>query len=141
MALNFPNNPTIGQVYTINDESWQWDGSCWMVVPGPVTYSPVFISNFPPPNPLEGDLWWNNSTGRLCIYYIDADSSQWVSAFQPANQIVEVSPAQVVTALLTTLPEYDNIQAAVGGGVPVGGMFRITGATDSSGIRVVATYS
>ena len=27
-----------------------------------------------------GDLWWNSENGRLYIYFIDADSAQWVTA-------------------------------------------------------------
>jgi hypothetical protein len=76
----------------------------------------------------------------MCVYYVDADSSQWVSITTPPDQVVNVSPTQVVEAFLTLLPAYDNIAAAVGGGVPTGGLFKITGATDYTGIRVVATY-
>ena len=31
MALNFPSNPTVGDIYTINGESWQWNG--WGITP------------------------------------------------------------------------------------------------------------
>jgi len=42
----------------------------------------VDVSETPPGNPSEGDLWWDSSTdsGQLYIYYVDADSSQWVEA-------------------------------------------------------------
>jgi len=29
MALNFPNSPTLGQVYTSGLFSWAWDGTVW----------------------------------------------------------------------------------------------------------------
>jgi len=141
MALNFPQNPTVGQVYTVNGESWIWDGYSWQPATTPISYSPVFIGTFPPTSANNGDLWWNNRTGNMAVYYVDADSAQWVSAFQPKDQIVSLSPEQVVDALMTTLPEYANITQAVANGVPTGGLFKITGATDSSGIRAVATYT
>jgi len=141
MALNFPANPSLNQVYTVGGESWQWDGHCWLPVTGTETYAPVHIGSFPPATPINGDLWWNNSTGRMCIYYTDADSSQWVSAFQPPKPIVEVSADQVVDALLTNLQEFDSIADAIGGGVPIGGLFKITGATDATGIRAAASYT
>jgi hypothetical protein len=141
MALNFPKNPTVGQIYTVNGESWTWDGVCWHNTPAPVTYSPVFIGTFPPSSANAGDLWWNSITGRMCIYYIDADSAQWVSAFQPQDQIVSLDSSQVVDALLTSLPEYANIDSAVANGVPTGGLFKIAGMTGSSAIRVVASYT
>jgi len=29
MAINFPNNPTVGQIYSFGGYSWQWNGSYW----------------------------------------------------------------------------------------------------------------
>jgi hypothetical protein len=29
-ALDFPSSPTVGQVYTANGKSWQWDGVSWI---------------------------------------------------------------------------------------------------------------
>ena len=140
MALNFPGNPTAGEVYTVNGESWQWDGTCWMPVAGVETYAPVYIGTFPPLSPINGDLWWNSATGNMCVYYTDADSSQWVNVNQPPKPIVEVSGAQVVRALLEQLSPYPDIASAYGSGIPVGGMFKVTGATDVTGIRVVSSY-
>jgi hypothetical protein len=31
-ALDFPSSPTIGQTYTANGNSWQWDGSSWNAI-------------------------------------------------------------------------------------------------------------
>ena len=104
------------------------------------TYAPVTISTFAPSSPNQGDLWWNSNTGSMCVYYVDADSSQWVSVTTPPDQVVNVSAEQVVEAFMTLLPAYDNIASAVGGGVPTGGLFKITGSTDYTGIRAVATY-
>ena len=33
-----------------------------------------------PPNAVLGDLWWDSVQGDLNVYYIDSNSSQWVSA-------------------------------------------------------------
>ena len=40
----------------------------------------VTISDTAPIGPTAGDLWWDSVTGKLKIYYTDADSSQWVDA-------------------------------------------------------------
>ena len=29
MAINFPNNPTVGQIYSFGGYSWQWNGTYW----------------------------------------------------------------------------------------------------------------
>lgn len=45
MALNFPDNPTVGTTYTSGDRTWEWDGQKWETLPGtilatlPVTYN------------------------------------------------------------------------------------------------------
>ena len=30
--IDFPNNPSIGQIYSFNDKSWQWDGVKWVAI-------------------------------------------------------------------------------------------------------------
>ena len=140
MALNFPVNPTIGQVYTVGSESWKWDGYCWGVAASAATYAPVFIGQFPPPSPIAGDLWWSSTSGKLCLYYADVDGSQWVSATQVPDMIATVSSAQVVAGFLEELLPYDNITAAVAGGIATGQLFKITGGTTASAIRAVSTY-
>jgi hypothetical protein len=44
MALNFPANPTLDQIYTVGNSSWKWDGTSWnaytVTVSAPV--SPTF---------------------------------------------------------------------------------------------------
>ena len=37
-------------------------------------------STTPPLNPEAGNLWFNSDEGRLYIYYVDTDTSQWVDA-------------------------------------------------------------
>ena len=29
MAIDFPNSPTVGQIFSINDRQWTWDGVSW----------------------------------------------------------------------------------------------------------------
>ena len=29
-AIDFPNNPTLNQVFTSGNKSWQWDGVKWI---------------------------------------------------------------------------------------------------------------
>ncbi len=29
MPINFPINPTIGQTYTYDSKTWEWEGSYW----------------------------------------------------------------------------------------------------------------
>lgn len=29
MAMNFPDNPVVGDIFTSAGRSWRWDGSVW----------------------------------------------------------------------------------------------------------------
>jgi hypothetical protein len=40
----------------------------------------VTVSETPPSSPESGDLWWNSHEGKLKVWYVDVDSSQWVDA-------------------------------------------------------------
>lgn len=40
----------------------------------------ISVSDTAPVSPTSGNLWWDSSVGSLFFYYVDADSSQWVSA-------------------------------------------------------------
>ena len=44
----------------------------------PPSTPPVSVGPNPPQNPIEGNLWWNSSTGVMYIYYVDSNSAQWV---------------------------------------------------------------
>ena len=53
--------------------------------------SETYIGETPPASPVEGDLWWNSSddSGRLYVYYEDANSSQWVEASPQGDTLTE----------------------------------------------------
>jgi hypothetical protein len=87
-AINFPNTPTVGELFTVNDIVWRWDGSFWTgigtAVPGPTGPTgpkgdtgdtgpvstvpgpqgpagpmyPVTISTLAPSGGSDGDLWF-----------------------------------------------------------------------------------
>lgn len=31
-AIDFPSNPTLGQIFTASNKEWQWDGTAWQLV-------------------------------------------------------------------------------------------------------------
>jgi hypothetical protein len=94
MAFDFPSNPTIGQIVTgPGGIQYQWDGVKWIVVSGstPGGGASVTVGPTPPASPAQGYLWWNTNDGNLYIYYIDANSAQWVIA-NAANPYMPEAP-------------------------------------------------
>ena len=80
MAYSFPPSPTVGQIYTSNGRTWKWNGVQWTAtaVSSP-TSAPVYVSVSPPPNPIQGSLWYDSNNSNLNIYYTDLNGSQWIS--------------------------------------------------------------
>ena len=80
MAASFPPNPSVGQLYTSNGRSWLWTGTTWtaQAVTTP-TSAPVYVSVSPPPNPIQGSLWYDSNNNYLNIWYIDLNGGQWIS--------------------------------------------------------------
>lgn len=75
VALNFPTPTAVGQIYTAGVSSWQWDGTAWNIVP---LITPPIADDDAPANPYAGQLWWNALNGNLYVWYVDANSAQWV---------------------------------------------------------------
>ena len=71
-----PDNNTILHAGIVTANEYYGDGSTLTGVGGTVG-----IGTTAPVDPDAGDLWWNNSDGKLAIYYNDHDgspSAQWV---------------------------------------------------------------
>lgn len=80
MATSFPPNPSLGQIYTSNGRTWKWTGTQWtaQAVTTP-TSAPVYVSVSPPPNPIQGSLWYDSNNSYLNIWYKDLNGGAWIS--------------------------------------------------------------
>lgn len=77
MSFNFPDAPTVGQIYP----PFEWDGEKWFMQRKPGSgQAIVFIGDVPPVAPIDGQFWWDSSAGLLYIWYRDVDSAAWVIA-------------------------------------------------------------
>ena len=82
MALNFPNSPTDGQIYTDTPSGnrWVWDSANTVWKSTSTFTQTITVASTAPGSPVVGQLWWNQDYGRLLVYYSDGTSSQWVDA-------------------------------------------------------------
>ena len=53
--------------------------------------SSVTVSATAPSSPQNGDQWFNSNDGSLAVYYVDADTGQWVTVSGPA--VTPIYPA------------------------------------------------
>ena len=104
MPLNFPNSPSLNDEYTFGGSTYVWNGSVWGVKAATVAEG-VHMSDTAPANPNEGDLWWRTNDGRLYIYYVDVDTSQWVEA----NSALTPTGAVTVSSTAPTSPNVGDL--------------------------------
>lgn len=91
MALDFPNSPSIGAIYSGGGGGgmWQWDGAKWESIGVAGASRNVTVSDTAPTTPNPGDMWFDSVGLQLYVYYQDPTSSQWV----PANNLTWLPPS------------------------------------------------
>lgn len=65
MPLDFPSSPTTGDIYTLGDRQWRYNGSAW----DSVGFGPR-LPTAAPASPAEGDMYLDTATD---IAYVRAD--------------------------------------------------------------------
>ena len=84
-----PTGNEIGDMFfnTTNNTMYYWDGSEWVPIANDVTAADIFVGTYaeinaevPEDERRNGFLWWNVEDGTLYIWYIDANTSQFVIA-------------------------------------------------------------
>jgi hypothetical protein len=74
MALDFPANPTDGQIFG----SYVWSSSKSVWQSREESAAPAVVSPLPPESASPGDIWVDSSDGVSYVYYNDGSSSQWI---------------------------------------------------------------
>lgn len=92
MALQFPASPTNGQVY----EDWQYNATTGAWESLPLESATVVTSDTAPPNPEDGDMWYNSTDGTTYVYYVDPNGGQWVEMVAPVTASGYLSPNYVI---------------------------------------------
>ena len=105
--VQFPSNPTVGQIFTTGNLSYQWDGVKWVVIGGPTVPIPppsggAYVGPTAPTNPIAGDLWWDTSVNLLKIYtgaawMITGDSTGgiWAPVVNPLGGLNNYAPFNI----------------------------------------------
>lgn len=106
MAIDFPNSPTLNQIFTVGNRSWIWDGSTWNI------YSNVpnrYVQDAPPSSPQSGDQWFESDTGRLFVYY----DSAWVEIGNATDIGGAIQPGQITALSAVTSLTTDDVFVVV----------------------------
>jgi len=69
MPIDFPDDPTVGEQFSVSGQTWVWTGTVWSAYRGgPV----VRYGDTAPENPVDGLIWFSTSNGRTYVYFSDA---------------------------------------------------------------------
>lgn len=104
MAFNFPDSPAVGEAF----QQWIWDGQKWLIAS---TSGDTTIAAAPPMGAQTGDLWWDNDSGALYIYYFDGSSSQWVAVLPsglPASSALPLMDGVAASGVASTYARGDH---------------------------------
>ncbi len=132
MALDFPSNPSDGEVYgsyTYNLVKGVWQGteeSAAVAVTSPIR----------PTTANPGDIWVNTSTGIAFVYYNDGNTSQWMELLSSAVPTVnEIMPYGTIvqTARSTAPTGWLLCQGQTVSRTTYAGLFSAIGTTYGSG--------
>lgn len=81
-ALDFPQSPTVGEQFSANGRTWEWNGLSWRFIPdsggGGGSDGFTFIQDTVPTATAAGQTWFDTSTSTAFVWVVDADSAQWV---------------------------------------------------------------
>jgi hypothetical protein len=79
MAMDFPGQPTVGQVFTVGSIQYVWNGYAWAGGGSQPLPATTIVSDTPPQNARAGETWWESDTGILFMNYNDGNGpAQWV---------------------------------------------------------------
>ena len=103
MAIQFPANPTNGQVY----QGYYYDSTLSAWKASPVSAGPVAIADVAPTGAIHGDMWYNSLDGSSYIYVNDGTSSQWVEVHSNTaalpGSILQVQTVQLSSRVTQTV--------------------------------------
>jgi hypothetical protein len=81
MAINFPSNPSIGQIYTLpTGQSWRWNGDAWESVGSPYVVGPQGPAGPTGPTGPTGATGPTGPTGTNNFKYVKGNSISFLEA-------------------------------------------------------------
>ena len=85
MTISFPSDKT--QLFVAdNGVTYKWSEDRWRVKEYLLANgAPVELSETPPSNPDDGDLWFDTSPDELTLFVYSEDSSAWIPAAPPVS--------------------------------------------------------
>ena len=103
--MAFPINPTIGQLHTVINRVWSFNGYAWDKLDG--AGGAFYYQQNPPTGVTYGTRWMDSDTGIEYILIFDGNTSQWVQPTTDGSSTVIQSTTTVTGATYAaTISDY-----------------------------------
>jgi hypothetical protein len=103
-AIDFPNSPTVDDLFTVGDRTWKWTGSVWITVEEAVVGPSGFVAS--DSEPTSTDVLWLDT---------DEEPDVPVPAGGSAGQVLSKVNATDYNTQWTSLPETPSGNAIING--------------------------
>jgi hypothetical protein len=137
MAIDFPNSPTVDDIFTVAEKSWIWDGSAWKVYFNPPV---MYVQDTPPSVPKTGDQWYESDTGQHFVYYdsIWVETGSAITTNVNANDLSGTTLASnVVSSSLTSVGTLTSLGVSGNLNISSGDLY-VDGSTGRVGISTTS---
>jgi hypothetical protein len=95
MPLNFPDSPTLNQIYTSGSNSWQWDGTVWNAIS-----SSLIVSSYGPTGPTGATGTFNNFVQTIDFSESTNNLAFTISGINTSNKVYSIDNIVGKTASL-----------------------------------------
>ena len=115
MPINFPNTPSLNQVYTFNGRSWEWTGTAWRAYTasfgptGPTGTTGPSVTGPTASNGATGATGATGSTGATGVGSTGPTGSVGISAFYQPTAPSGAPTGSIWVDSSQTLSTYTNV--------------------------------
>ena len=85
MPLNFPDTPSLNQIYTSGSNSWQWDGTVWNAIS-----SSLVVSTYGPTGPTGATVSFNTTTHTIDFSQDTNRLSFTITGLNTSNKVYSI---------------------------------------------------
>jgi hypothetical protein len=78
MSINFPNSPSNGDTHVSGGKTFKYNSTKGVWDLQGDLKGVLNVTTTPPASPSHGDIWMDEASGDMYVYFTDVDSSQWI---------------------------------------------------------------
>jgi len=115
MPIDFPNSPTLNDVYTVGNNSWKWDATSWNLVRSIGPSGPIGLTGPTGATGPSGPTGATGPSGAASVYSINTQTASYTAVYSDSSAIVrmDVGSANIFSIPVSTSPTDFDIGASI----------------------------